>query len=55
MAGFAVDLQGTATRGIVRCDQLRALDLTARQARRVERVPQVIIDDVLARVTAILT
>jgi mRNA interferase ChpB len=55
MAGFAVDLQGTATRGIVRCDQLRALDLTARQARRVERAPQVIIDDVLARVTAILT
>lgn len=50
-AGFAVSLMGagTATTGVVRCDQPRALDLGARQARRLEAVPAEIIDEVLAR------
>ncbi len=50
-AGFAVSLAGagTKTTGVVRCDQPRALDLRARNGRRLERVPDVIIDDVLAR------
>ena len=54
-AGFAVSLTGTGTRttGVIRCDQPRALDLKARDARRLERVPQAILDDVLARLTAI--
>ncbi|MFN4004212.1 MAG: type II toxin-antitoxin system PemK/MazF family toxin [Hylemonella sp.] len=56
MAGFAVSLMGagTQTTGIIRCDQPRALDLRARNGRKLERVLQAIIDEVLARLTAIL-
>ena len=54
-AGFAVPLMGagTATTGVVRCDQPRALDLRARAAKRVERIPQEILDDILARLAAL--
>lgn len=54
-AGFAVSLAnaGTKTTGIVRCDQPRALDLGARGGKRLETVPGAIVDDVLARLTAI--
>ena len=50
-AGFAVPLMGagTQTTGVVRCDQPRALDLGARQVRRIERVPTPIMDEVLAK------
>src|SRR5436309_12051956 len=55
-AGFAVSLDGAGTRttGVVRCDQPRALDLAARNARRLEQVPAAVIDEVLARVATIL-
>jgi mRNA interferase ChpB len=53
--GFAVPLLGIKTTGIVRCDQPRVVDLQARRGRRVEAVPQAIIDDVLARVATILS
>jgi len=55
MAGFAVSLAdaGTKTTGIVRCDQPRALDLGARGGKKLETVPNAIVDDVLARLTAI--
>jgi len=51
-AGFAVSLSGAGTRttGIVRCDQPRALDLRAREGRRLEAVPDHIIDEVLSKV-----
>jgi len=54
-AGFAVTLReaGTKTTGIVRCDQLRALDLAARGGRKLERVPDPIMDEVLARLAPI--
>lgn len=54
-AGFAVPLAGagTKTTGIVRCDQPRALDLAARRGRRLESVPDAIVDEVLARLTPI--
>jgi len=54
-AGFAVTLEGagTKTTGIVRCDQSRALDLAARSGRRLETVPDAIIDEVLAKVGVI--
>jgi mRNA interferase ChpB len=54
-AGFAVSLMGagTQTTGVVRCDQPRALDLRARRGRRLERVPDAIIDEVLSRVAPI--
>jgi mRNA-degrading endonuclease toxin of MazEF toxin-antitoxin module len=50
-AGFAVSLTGAGTRtmGVVRCDQPRALDLGARGGRRLESVPEAIIDEVLAK------
>ncbi len=54
-AGFAVTLEGagTKTTGIVRCDQPRALDLAARRGKRLESVPDKIVDEVLARVGVI--
>lgn len=50
-AGFAVSLTGAGTRttGVVRCDRPRALDLGARGGRRLESVPEAIIDEVLAK------
>ncbi len=54
-AGFAVPLQGagTTTTGIVRCDQPRALDLGARGGKKLESVPDEIMDEVLARLMPI--
>jgi mRNA-degrading endonuclease toxin of MazEF toxin-antitoxin module len=52
-AGFAVLLAGTKTTGVVRCDQPRALDVSARGGKRLEAVPDAIVDDVLAKLTAI--
>jgi mRNA-degrading endonuclease toxin of MazEF toxin-antitoxin module len=54
-AGFAVPLTGagTKTTGIVRCDQPRALDLGARRGKKLESVPDGIMDEVLARLVAI--
>lgn len=49
-AGFAVELVGTKTMGFVLCNQLRTLDLAARKARRIERAPAAVVDEVLARV-----
>ena len=55
MAGFAVLLTGagTKTTGIVRCDQPRALDLGARGGKKLENVPDAIMDEVLARLAPI--
>lgn len=54
-AGFAVTLSGsgTETQGVVLCNQIRTVDLEAYSAKRVESVPAVIMDDVLARVQAL--
>jgi mRNA-degrading endonuclease toxin of MazEF toxin-antitoxin module len=52
-AGFVVTLTGTKTKGVVRCDQPRALDLAARGGNRLERVPPSIVEEVLARLTPI--
>jgi mRNA-degrading endonuclease toxin of MazEF toxin-antitoxin module len=55
-AGFAVSLAGVGTRttGIIRCDQPRALDLGARNGKRLERVPDTVLDEVLAKLATIL-
>ena len=55
--GFAVSLDsaGTRTAGVIRCDQPRVLDLVARKGKRLETVPEPIMDEVLARLAAILT
>ncbi|MBI3210954.1 MAG: type II toxin-antitoxin system PemK/MazF family toxin [Candidatus Solibacter usitatus] len=54
-AGFAVSLVGAGikTTGVVRCDQPRALDLAARRGKKLETVPEAIMDEVLARLTPI--
>ncbi|HEX4810862.1 MAG TPA: type II toxin-antitoxin system PemK/MazF family toxin [Bryobacteraceae bacterium] len=54
-AGFAVSLSGagTKTTGVVRCDQLRAIDIGARNGKKLESVPGTIIDEVLARLAPI--
>jgi mRNA-degrading endonuclease toxin of MazEF toxin-antitoxin module len=50
-AGFTVSLDDaeTKTRGVNRCDQPRALDIGSRHGRKIESVPQAIIDEVLAK------
>jgi len=55
-AGFAVSLAGAGTRtsGVIRCDQPRALDLGARHGRKLESVPETIMDEVLAKLATIL-
>ena len=47
--GFSVTLLGTGleTTGVVRCDQIRTLDLNARHAVIVENVPDYIIKEAL--------
>src|ERR1700687_5762104 len=49
--GFAVSLSGlgTNTQGVVLCNQPRVLDLQSRGATFVEKVPQVIIEEVIAK------
>ena len=49
--GFAVEITGIRTTGVVRCDQPRVLDLTARRGRRVDTLPPPLMDEVLARLS----
>lgn len=55
MAGFTVSLMGagTQTTGVVRCDQPRALDLKARAGRKLESVPEAIIEGVMAKLATL--
>lgn len=55
-AGFAVSLMGTGckTQGVALLNKIRMLDLEARKARKIERVPQAVLDDALGRLTALL-
>ena len=52
--GFTVPLSGTKTTGVIRCDQPRVLDLSARHARKVDTVPPTVMDEVLAKLATIL-
>lgn len=55
-AGFAVSLTGAGckTQGVALVNKIRMLDLAARKARKVERAPQEVMDDALARLMALL-
>jgi mRNA interferase ChpB len=55
-AGFAASLVGTGcrTQGVALLNKIRMLDLKVRKARKIERVPQAVIDDALGRLTALL-
>ena len=52
--GFAVLISGSKTTGVIRCDQPRALDLSARNARKVDTLSPAIMDEVLAIVATLL-
>ena len=54
--GFAVPLAEADTRtvGVIRCDQPRVLGLMARHGKRLEALPDEVMDEVLARLAAIL-
>jgi mRNA interferase ChpB len=54
-AGFAVPLMGagTHTTGVIRCDQLRAFDIISRSGHKLERVPEPIMDEVMAKLASI--
>jgi mRNA interferase ChpB len=56
VAGFAISLTGagTDTTGVIRCDQPRAMDIAARRGRKIEAVPQEIVEEALAKLAAIL-
>ncbi|URQ59542.1 type II toxin-antitoxin system PemK/MazF family toxin [Pantoea alhagi] len=55
-AGFTVSLAGAGikTTGVIRCDQPRTIDMVARNGKRLERIPESILNEVLARLEAIL-
>jgi len=55
-AGFTVSLMGAGmqTTGVVLCSQPRALDVLSRGGRKLESVPLSIVDEVLAKLAAIL-
>ncbi len=56
-AGFTVSLEGagTKTMGVIRCDQPRTIDMAARNGMRLERIPDAVVNEVLARLDAILS
>ena len=51
--GFAVAVTGIQTTGVVRCDQPRVIDLAARHGRKVDTLPEEILDEVLAKVATL--
>lgn len=55
-AGFAVSLMDTGckTQGVALLNKIRMLNLKARKARKIEQVPQAVLDDALSRLTALL-
>src|SRR5260370_37214464 len=54
-AGFAVPLTGLGAKtvGVVRCDQPRALDIAARRGRKLESIPDAVLDEAVARLSPI--
>ncbi|ELA2965290.1 MULTISPECIES: type II toxin-antitoxin system PemK/MazF family toxin [Klebsiella] len=55
--GFTVSLDGvgTKTTGVLRCDQPRTIVMGARSGKRLERIPDAVVNEVLARLDAILS
>ncbi len=52
--GFAVPLTGTKTQGVVLINAMRTLDLMERGAIKIEKVPEVVIADALARAMTLI-
>lgn len=54
-AGFIVELVDTKTSGVIRCDQPRTLDLLSRNGKRVETVSEDLMNQVIAKISAIIS
>lgn len=56
-AGFAVVLgsAGCKTQGAALVNKVLSVDLTSRKARRIERAPQMVMDEAIGRLTALLS
>jgi mRNA interferase ChpB len=54
--GFAIDLASHTRQvhGVVLCNQLRTLDVNARNGRFIEKAPAVVIADVLAKIATLI-
>ena len=54
--GFSVSLAGagTETQGVVLVNQIRMLDIVARKVKYLETVPEEVISDALAKISAII-
>ena len=48
-------VRGTKTTGVIRCDQPRTIDMGARNGKCLERIPEAVVNEVLARLEAILS
>lgn len=55
VAGFTVELVGTKTVGVARCDQPRVLDLVARKAKKIESISMQTMNEVLARLATLIS
>ena len=51
--GFAVEISGIKTTGLVRCDQPRVLDIAERGGRKVDTLPAALLDEVMAKVVTL--
>jgi mRNA interferase ChpB len=51
--GFAVEISGIKTTGLIRCDQPRVLDIAERRGHKVDTLPAVLLNDVLAKVATL--
>ncbi len=54
-AGFAISLMNTGckTQGVALVNKCRMMDLAARKAKKIERVPQEVVDEALGRLLAL--
>ncbi len=53
--GFEVELKGSKTHGVVLCHQVKTIDYNARGIRFIERAPEAIVQEVLAKVRVLVT
>jgi mRNA interferase ChpB len=51
--GFAVEIFGIKTTGLIRCDQPRVLDIAERGGRKVDTLPKGLLDEVLAKIATL--
>lgn len=51
--GFAVEISGIKTTGVIRCDQPRVVDIAERGGRKVDVLPPALMDEVLARLATL--